>query len=195
MHITIHMFVGWLMVIETVAVDHAHVIWRAGVGSVTFDPIRIAIVAAAVTNSDGPEIDVPRTITNPVPLFGIKIWPTPRASKSVLIPATSWAMKTAVPPNMFKFVNQEVGLEATLTANSTIVALELTLTLRTIGNNNVTVAEVAFPQLSGIRANGGKTVGELVSAGGVRGTGFRVLNPGQNLSFPRLRWYDHGYAP
>ena len=104
-------------------------------------------------------------------------------------------MKAAVPPTVFEFVNRDAGLEATLTANSTAVAVELTLTLRATGNTSVTIAEVAFPQLSGVRANGDETVGELVSAGGVRGTGFRVSNPGQNLSYPRLRWYDHGYAP
>ena len=47
--------------------------------------------------------------------------------------------------------------------------------------------------MGGARATDrGAAGGELVSGGGVRGTGMRVENPGLNLT--KLRWYEHGYA-
>ena len=74
-------------------------------------------------------------------------------------------------------------------------ALRLQLNVTNMAASSIKLAEVTFPDVGGVRATGiGMAGGELVSGGGVRGTGLRVENIGVNLSTPRLRWYDHGYA-
>ena len=103
----------------------------------------------------------------------------------------------------FTYAHEEAQLVARLTAEPSPSALHLRLDITTTSSAGVTLAEVAFPVVGGIRASSDSdqhrgsspnNPGELVSGGGVRGTGLRVKNPGAHLSSPQLRWWEHGYA-
>ena len=210
--------------------DMGPVTWRAGAGTVTFDPARLSITSMAMARYPGMAADASQT---PGPgsadtlaatqLFGVKLWEsTTAASRASAVAPGSWALDAAHsdPPLRFAFVHPPAGLAATLTVTESPApapapalgathargsngstsegALLLRLELRnTRGDGrNLTLAEVAFPQLGAVRststgaaaggAEGPTAFSELVSGGGVRGTGLRVRNPGRNLSFPRL---------
>lgn len=127
-------------------------------------------------------------------LFDVKIWPREGAARSMLLDPDGWVLDTSSAARTFVYLHTAANLSATLTANETSDALLLTLTLRTAGAvSNLTLAEVDFPKLSGVRATGVGQLAdkaELVTGGGVRGTGVRIRNPAQNLSNSRLTWYQ-----
>jgi hypothetical protein len=161
----------------------------------------------------GPFIAVPDTAMHPVQLFAVKL-----LSGNGTITPSEWKFDSAAsnPPLIFAYIGGGGSMSAVITANSTAavtgaVELTLRLTIHSDHTHNVTVAEVAFPQVSYLRASTSTTTttthddvheavdpmanGELVSGGGVRGTGIRVSNPAHNVTYHRMQWYEYGYAP
>ena len=189
------------------------VTWPAGaMGSVTFEPATATVKQIARTDGHrgggpGPGSSGPGVA--PLPIFAVKLWPSkpPFSSQARALPAAGWRFDVAAsaPPVrlIYRYEDHDgVSLTATLLANlSAVTALELALELENAAASDgdaLLVAEVAFPQLAGVTATSkGRQVNEseLVSGGGVRGTGLRIYNPAGNLTHPLLRWYDHGYAP
>ena len=170
-------------------------IWGAGSGHVTFDGAKCVVLETQSTAADrGPGSAA--TAGQAHRLFDVKLWSRSSALQSTLLDPAGWVLDAGASsgPDTFVYSHAAAKLSAVLTANETADALLLTLTLRTMpGASNVTLAEVAFPQLSGVRATGVGEPGnraELVTGGGVRGTGVRIMNPAQNLSSSRLTWYE-----
>ena len=170
----------------------APTVWRAGVGHVTFDSARGAITAMETVGSAGG----PGSATaagQAQRLFGVKLWAHHGAPRSALADPEGWVLdaRASATPTRFAFKHTAAGLTARLHANETADSLLLTLELRATRAGGVTLAEVAFPQLGGVRSTGAGQPGresELVSGGGVRGTGLRIADPARNLSSPRLQW-------
>jgi len=173
----------------------APTVWRAGAGHVTFDSARGAITAMETVGSAGG----PGSATaagQAQRLFGVKLWAHHGAPRSALADPEGWVLdaRASATPTRFAFAHAAAGLTARLHANETADSLLLTLELRTTRAGGVTLAEVAFPQLGGVRSTGAGQPGresELVSGGGVRGTGLRIADPARNLSSPRLQWYKY----
>ena len=171
-------------------------VWRAGAGHVTFDSARGAVTAMeTVGSAEGPgSATVPGQAQR---LFGVKLWAHHGAPRSAMVDPEGWALdaRASATPTRFAFKHTAAGLTARLHANETADSLLLTLELRATRAGGVTLAEVAFPQLGGVRSTGaGQKNGresELVSGGGVRGTGLRIADPARNLSSPRLQWYKY----
>ena len=170
--------------------------WWAGAGSVAFDSASGKLLA--VQTGPGPEGGPGATaaVSEAHRLFDVKVWPHHGALRSVPLEPDGWVLDVhgSAPPGSFVYTHAGASLQAHLLANQTNDALILTLKLHTMGPGNVTLAEVAFPQLSGVRATGLGQPGsraELVGGGGVRGTGIRIVDPARNLSNPRLQWYKY----
>lgn len=176
----------------TVPATDVHHVWSAGSGHVTFDSAQCKVVATQRVHEGGPSSAASAGEAHR--LFDVKLWPRSGALRSVLVDPDGWVFdSSASTPGTFVYSHASAKLSAVLIANETAGALLLTLALRaTRSAVNLTLAEIAFPQLSGVRATGVGQPGEsseLVTGGGVRGTGVRLRNPAQNLSNTRLTWY------
>ena len=173
--------------------DDETVTWPAGAGHLRFDPVTASIVGVTAREPSG--VTRLSEAAAGMSVFGIKVWPSPHATRSQTLDAASWRLEPArsTPPTRFTYANTDAQLVAVVRAQPGAEQLDLSLEIASAGPHTVHLAEVLFPRLSNLSAEADS---EIAWSGGSRGAGLRLSDPVCRIETDvRWNWLRTGFAP